>query len=106
MNNFEEKFKELVEKYKDKVQKETIGCGLGPYTRDVKDAGIKLAEELFMSIVGERPAGGSDTPEYLEWYKKALVFGDIIDPMGIRYGSYASNWTTPPSLQTHYGPRD
>ena len=106
MNNMEEKIKELVEKYKDNVRKETIGCGLGPYSNEVRDAGIKLVEELFKSIVGERPTTGYDSPEYLEWYKKAYVFGAIISPMGVRYHDCTGAWTTPLELQNHYGPRD
>ena len=106
MNNIEDKIQELVEKYKDRVQKETIGCGLGPYCDDVKNAGREIADELFKSIVGERPTNGFDTPEYLEWYKKAYVFGELLSHMGIHYHNYTWNRTTPPSLQNHYGPRD
>lgn len=106
MNNIENKIQELVEKYKDKVQRETIGCGLGPYRDDVKNAGREIAEELFKSIVGERPTNGFDTPEYLEWYKKAYVFGELLSPMGTRYHDCTWAWTTPPSLRNSYGPRD
>lgn len=106
MNNIEDKIQELVEKYKDKVQKETIGCGLGPYRDDVKNAGREIAEELFKSIVGERPTSGFDTPEYLEWYKKAYVFGELLSSMGTRYHNCTWNLTTPPSLHTSHGPRD
>ena len=106
MKNMEEKIKKLVEKYKVNVRKETIGCGLGPYRDDVKNAGIKLVEELFKSIVGERPTTGYDSPEYLEWYKKAYVFGELLSPMGTRYHDCTGAWTTPPSLQNSYGPRD
>lgn len=107
----ENRIREIIETYKDKVQKETIGCGLGPYRDDVKREGAKITKELFDKIIGDKPPrddGGNyrSSPEYLEWFKKALVFSELFDAIGKARHDYTGYYFEPTSLSQSYGPRD
>lgn len=98
--------KGVVDKYYTKVQKEIIGCGLGPYRDTVKREADKIAKELLDGVVGDAPNWDKSSAEYKEWYCRALVFSEIIEEVGKRDSNILSNCMTPDSLQNSYGPRD
>ena len=103
----EYKIKQLVNKYYKDVEKDIIGCGLNWSANDlIKKEVTEMITSVFNDIVGEMPNRNLDSDEYEVWYKKALVFGEIVRTMGEKYGRYISNFSTPTNLQSHYGPRD
>lgn len=101
----EEKIKELIDEYSKRVEREIIGCGLGAYSEDLKKEVDDIVQNLFYKTVGTRPSD-SDSDEYTEWYKKTLVFGEIVSEFGKRYSRYHEYFNTPKELKNNYGPRD
>jgi hypothetical protein len=101
------KIKALVNKYYKKVKRDVIGCGLSYYDKEELTSEInELAYELYNDIVVQKPSTDISSPEYEEWYRKTLVFGEIMEELGKYYESYYSRSATPHALKNHYGPRD
>lgn len=103
----EYKIKNLVNKYYKDVEKDIIGCGLNCSSETLlKKEVTEMMDLLFNDVVGEMPNRNINSDEYEVWYKKALVFGEIVKAIEEKYGHYISHFTTPTNLQSHYGPRD
>lgn len=99
--------KKLVNKYYKDVEKDIIGCGLN-YSSEtrLKTEITEMMTLVFDAVVGNIPDKNLNPDKYEIWYKKALVFGEIVKEMEKKYGDYISYFTTPTNLQSHYGPRD
>ena len=99
--------KKLIDKYSKQIEKDIIGCGLrcSDYEALTKEVEMYV-DELFSEIIGERPTADSASPEYEEWYRKFLVFCEVMEKFGKKYGRKYTYYPTPKNLQNHYGPRD
>ena len=99
--------KELVDKYNKRVEKDIIGCGLCCSDNEALTKEVEIyADNLFSEIIGERPTKDCAAPEYEQWYRKFLVFCEVMEKFGKKYGRKYTYYPTPKDLQNHYGPRD
>ena len=99
--------KELIDKYSKRVERDIIGCGLNSIDNVSLDNDIKaFVDKLFNETVGTRPTGDCTTPEYEQWYRKFLVFCEVMEKFGKKYGRRYMQFSTPKNLANSYCPRD
>ena len=97
----------LINKYSKRVERDIIGCGLCCSDSEALDKEIEsYVDNLFNEMVGERPARDCAASEYEEWYRKFLVFCEIMEKFGKKYGRKYVYYPTPKNLANSYGPRD
>jgi len=99
--------KEVIDKYSKRVEKDIIGCGLDFGDNASLDNAIRaFVDKLFDEIVGTRPTKDCAAPEYEQWYRKFLVFCEVMDKFGKMYGKEYTYYPTPKNLANSYGSRD
>lgn len=102
-----EKFFELIKKYSEKVERQIIGCGLSSADSESLQTEVNKIVQKFCDInIGPRPCTDFESPEYEQWYREMLVFGEIAKYIGHAFGDKSFNYCTPKNLKNHYGPRD
>lgn len=65
-----------------------------------------MVYELYNNIVGQKPDTDVSSPEYEDWFKKTLVFCEIMKEFGKQYVNYYTYFITPTSLVNPHGQRD
>lgn len=99
--------KELIDKYSNQIEKEVIGCGLDYRDNELLDNDVEAyVHGLFVELVGERPTTDATAPEYEQWYRRFLVFCEIMGKLGKQYNRKYTYFPTPKNLATSHGPRD
>ncbi len=99
--------KELVDKYSKQIEKDIIGCGLRYSDNEALTKEVETyVDNLFSEIIGERPTTDCSAPEYEQWYRKFLVFCEVMEKFGKKYGRKYTYYPTPKNLATSHGPRD
>ncbi len=105
--NMKEFIKELIDKYSKRVEKDIIGCGLDSGDNASLDNAIEVfVDKLFDEMVGTRPTRDCAAPEYEQWYRKFLVFCEVMKKFGKKYDGRYIHFPTPKNLANSYGPRD
>ena len=97
----------LIDKYSKRVERDIIGCGLCCSDNEALDKEVEsYVDNLFNEMIGGRPTTDCASPEYEEWYRKFLVFCEIMEKFGKKYGRKYVYYATPKDLANSYGPRD
>ncbi len=99
--------KKLIDKYSKRVEKDIIGCGLCWSDNEELDKEVEMyVNDLFSELIGERPTTDCSSPEYEQWYRRFLVFCEIMEKFGKKYGGKYAYFQTPKNLANRHGPRD
>ena len=97
----------IIDKYSKRVERDIIGCGLCCRDNELLDKEVEsYVDKLFDELIGERPTTDCAAPEYEQWYRKFLVFCEVMEKFGKKYGKKYTYYPTPKGLANSYGPRD
>ena len=103
MKNF---LKELVNKYWDKIESQTIGCGFSRgYEEDIKRDIRKELDNLIVEHNSEEiyNAYKNDTDDYVKYYAYIEILKILVKEIE---KTYSHDISEPKRFKKYYGPRD